>query len=331
MKLVFIAGLFAFSGLLVGQQSSPATQSQAKSSPGIGAPQLPDLTESTTGYLENPFVGTQLRIRFDAGFEDRTPDRAEFFYGKCGCFRLAGLDPEAPGPGPGIITNLRFQEYAADFEYAVRTRLSGFAEIPLRGIQPIEFAPGTGSFPNHFGLGDIRLGLKYALVPEVEHYISVQFKAYLPSGKADQGLGTHHYSVEPAVLFQKQLSDRAALSGQGGVWIPIHGSTRAPVDNGRYPGEVISYGAGLSYKLSAPDAPLRVTPVIEFLGWNVRGGSVTVPTGIASASNSNIINLKAGARLAFKGKNSIYVGYGRELSDIGWYRDILRTEYRRVF
>src|SRR2546430_9160525 len=123
MKLLSIAGIFALSSLLVAQQNAP---------PG---PKLPDLTESATGYLENPFVGTQLRIRFDAAFDDRTPDRAEFFYAKCGCFRLLGLDPKAPGPGPGIVTNLRFQEYTADFEYAVSHRFSGFAEIPFRGIQ----------------------------------------------------------------------------------------------------------------------------------------------------------------------------------------------------
>jgi hypothetical protein len=85
---------------------------------------------SATGYIEDPFIATQIRIRADAGWDDVTPDRAEFFYAKCGCFRLLGLDPNAPGPGPGIVTNLRFQEYSAAVEYAVKRRFSVFVEAP---------------------------------------------------------------------------------------------------------------------------------------------------------------------------------------------------------
>jgi hypothetical protein len=32
------------------------------------------------GYLEDPVVGSKIRIRFDGGWHDPTPDRAEFFY-----------------------------------------------------------------------------------------------------------------------------------------------------------------------------------------------------------------------------------------------------------
>jgi hypothetical protein len=31
-------------------------------------------------------VFTHFRLRFDAAFDNPIPDRAEFFYAKCGCF-----------------------------------------------------------------------------------------------------------------------------------------------------------------------------------------------------------------------------------------------------
>src|SRR5688500_8894513 len=67
---------------------------------------------SMVGYIEDASIRTQFRVRFDGGWGVNSPDRAEFFYAKCGCYRdLAGsplLDAEAPGPGPGIVTDMNF-------------------------------------------------------------------------------------------------------------------------------------------------------------------------------------------------------------------------------
>src|SRR5688500_4872955 len=57
---------------------------------------------SMVGYITDGVVGSQLRIRFDSGFRITDPDRAEFFYAKCGCYvRLpatnSNFDPDAPG------------------------------------------------------------------------------------------------------------------------------------------------------------------------------------------------------------------------------------------
>jgi hypothetical protein len=52
------------------------TQSNAPSEP---APKIPG---SMVGYIDNPIVQSQIRIRFDDAFEDRFPDRSEFFYGQ---------------------------------------------------------------------------------------------------------------------------------------------------------------------------------------------------------------------------------------------------------
>src|SRR5262245_40738772 len=63
---------------------------------------------SMVGYIEDTMVGSKVRVRFDAGMHNRAPDRAEFFYGKCGCYRdlptnQPAYDPNAAGPGPGIV------------------------------------------------------------------------------------------------------------------------------------------------------------------------------------------------------------------------------------
>src|SRR5258705_5859807 len=57
---------------------------------------------SMVGYIEDSTIGTQLRLRFDSARHITAPDRAEFFYGKCGCYaglpkNLAIYDPDAPG------------------------------------------------------------------------------------------------------------------------------------------------------------------------------------------------------------------------------------------
>jgi len=54
------------------------------------------------GYVDDAIVGSQVRIRFDAGFHDNAPDRAEFFYAQ-----YAGLN----GPGPNsVVADLNFQQ-----------------------------------------------------------------------------------------------------------------------------------------------------------------------------------------------------------------------------
>ena len=44
------------------------------------------------GYVDFAVPITQFRLRFDAAYDDNRPDRAEFFYGKCGCFAMLPAD-----------------------------------------------------------------------------------------------------------------------------------------------------------------------------------------------------------------------------------------------
>ena len=53
---------------------------------------------SYVGYLDDAVVSSKIRMRFEIGRHNRTPDRAEFFYAKCGCYR--GLAPNDPARDP---------------------------------------------------------------------------------------------------------------------------------------------------------------------------------------------------------------------------------------
>ena len=49
-----------------------------------------------------------------------------------------------------------------------------------------------------------------------------------------------------------------------------------------------------------------------------------------AAKGTDIINLKIGGRIA-AGPNSLYVGYGKALTDAKWYDELIRVEYRYGF
>ncbi|MQA30752.1 MAG: hypothetical protein GEU82_13100 [Luteitalea sp.] len=289
---------------------------------------------SMVGYIEDTIVSSKVRVRFDAGLHSHTPDRAEFFYAKCGCYRtLSPADPaydlDAAGPGPGIVTDLNFQQLYVQGEYAATDRLSLFAELPMRWLQPQSFVPGTGSFVDQRGLSDLRAGVKLALADTAEQMLTAQVKTFLPTGDGLNGLGTDHASIEPAILYYQQLSDRVAVESQVGVWIPVGGSDGVPTSSdASFAGNVLSYGIGPSFELYRSGS-IRFAPVVELVGWRVLDGYQTAAT--ADASGTNIVNLKFGARTSWENGGSIYAGYGRALTDADWYTDIFRFEYRFSF
>ena len=234
------------------------------------------------GYIDDAIVASQIRIRFDAGFHDNAPDRAEFFYPQCACFG-------GPGPDfPGASNNINFQQLYFQAEYAPVSRFSIFTEVPIRWIHP---QPGsfitntfdpkteTPSLQTISGISDVRAGLKVALAASSNHALTFQFKAYFPSGDGSRGLGTDHYSIEPSLLYYQKLSDRWALESQVGGWVPIDGSTftfvnskTSPAFGHSYAGDIFFYGFGPSYQLYRSDR-VSLAPVVELFGWNVRGGT----------------------------------------------------------
>jgi hypothetical protein len=320
-------------------QTSKSTQSQTTAP--AKEPSGPPLEGSMVGYVDDAIVGSQVRIRFDAGFKDNAPDRAEFFYPQCGC------NPGGPGPRPGASNNINFQQLYFQVEYAPVRRFSVFTEVPIRWIQPQSFIPGTehvanggivsgGPFSNQSGISDVRAGFKLAVTASSDHSLTFQFKAYFPSGDGSRGLGTAHYSVEPSLMYYQRLSGRWAVESQIGGWLPINGSS---LSGRNYAGDIFFYGFGPSYQLVNREN-IKFAPVVELFGWHVLGGLELLGTGllppantatVADASGTNIVNLKIGARTSFGRHNSVYAGFGQAVTHSVWYEHIVRLEYRYSF
>jgi hypothetical protein len=315
---------------------APSLLAQSRSQ----SPRLPAVRRrrgTFVGYIDDALPESNFRIRFDAASGNTVPDRAEFFYAKCGCYRglavanPAAFDPNAPGPGPGAADDIRFQQLYLEGEYQVVPQLSVLGQVPLRWLQPQAFIAGTGAaFANQSGLGDVRVGAKLAFVDTPVTAASVKVQFYFPSGDASKGLGTDHASWEPALLLWNELSPKVNLESQLGVWLPVGGSAPVPTAaDGHFAGRVIYYGIGPSFTVYDAGGT-RVAPVVELVGWHVVSGNQTQETGSGDASGTNIVNLKIGVRFAID-RGSFYAGYGHALTDAVWYTNIVRFEYRYSF
>jgi len=337
------------SGATLATEADPNPSGQANAGPGPSSPPPSEtrrkIPGSMVGYIDDPIVSSQIRIRFDDAFEDQFPDRSEFFYAKCGCYRglqtaiPPAYDPNAPGPGLGVPNAINFQQLYMNVEYSPRHRFSAFVEVPIRWLQPQGFQtiPPFPGFSSQSGLSDVNAGFKFAAVATESTYLTFQFKSYFPSGDASKGLGTNHYSIEPSLLMYQKLSSRFSVEGQIGDWHPIGGSAGVPTAGSEgFAGDVFFYGIGPSYKLYQGHH-IGLVPVVELFGWHVLGGFQTQPVtgtvdGAASeVSGMNIVNLKFGVRTNIGLHNSVYAGFGQALTHDDWYKHIVRLEYRYSF
>jgi hypothetical protein len=258
------------------------------------------------GYIDSAIPVTQFRLRYDAAYNDNRPDRAEFFYAKCGCF------PGAPGP-PLRETRVDYQDISGYLEIAPGPLFSGFVDVPFRFLNPEQNN-------NTEGFADMFAGFKAVLLTDYHQWLTFQFRTAIPTGAASRGLGTHHVSLEPALLYYGRLGDRLRVEGEFRDWIPVGGTDFA--------GNILRYGVGVGY--DAYRTPnLCVTPVVELVGWTVLSGKELdgLTNATLDAAGDTIVNAKFGVR-AYMGQNStFYVGYGRALTGAVWYKDIFRVEY----
>jgi len=260
--------------------------------------------DSAVGYIDDAIPTTRFRLRYDSAYGDNRPDRAEFFW------------PGPSGP-PSPENHVDFQVASAYLEWAASHRFSVFVELPVRFLNPVVNN-------NASGLSDVLAGFKDAILAEDDRYFTFQLTTFAPSGDGNLGLGTNHPSIEPALLFNQRLSDRLVLEGEFRDWIPLGGSNFA--------GNVLRYGLGIGYQ-THPCPNVRVTPVVEFVGWTVLSGkeSAGISDLPVSAVGDTIVNAKAGVRTTFGERSDIYVGYGHALTGAVWYKDIVRAELRLRF
>ena len=266
---------------------------------------------STVGYIDSAIPDSLFRLRFDAAYDFRRPNRAEFFYAKS-----RPLGPGLLQPEPRID----YQDLSAYLEVAGTDRISGFVELPWRFLNP-------EVNPNANGLADMNAGFKYAFLFHDDLVATFQFRTYVPTGDAHRGLGNHHVSLEPAFLFYTPLTDRLGLEGEFRYWVPIDGTDFA--------GDLLRYGVGLRYDV-CKTCTLTLSPVAEFVGWTVLAGKESTVTpsgfvGIDAAAGDTIVNAKLGLRLRADGLGDFYAGYGRSLTGNRWYENTFRFEFRLRF
>jgi hypothetical protein len=273
--------------------------------------------ESSVGYVDSALPMNMVRLRFDAAYDNNHPDRAEFFYPQ---FRLPGISPFAPGP-PLLERRVDFQEIGSYIEILLQPTLSGFIEVPVRFVNP-HFNSNAG------GLSDIVAGFKWAYVYTPAQVCTFALRGYFPSGNAAVGLGTHHVSVEPELLWYRRLSERWTFEAELRDWIAVGGTDFA--------GNVLRYGAGVSFLVVDNDWGC-LAPVTELVGWTVLSGKqFDFPTGaIQDVAGNTIVNAKFGVRMTVYPEYlegiDFYIGYGRALTGTVWYEDIVRTELRLRF
>lgn len=225
-------------------------------------------------------------------------------------------------------STFNFQQLYFYGEYAVVPKISVFTQIPIRWLQAKGAQASPVGFSSHAGFGDMNFGVKYAPWSSPTHSLTFRFLLNAPTGDARNGLGTNHVSIEPSLLYYQQLSSRMALEAEVGDTHPLSSSRANPVTSSYgFAGDVFYYGVGPSYQF-VRDEQFRLAGVLELVAWNVRSGQATTR---GNTYGVNIVNLKAGPRMAFGDHHSVYVGYGIALTSQTWYREIFRTEYRYSF
>lgn len=277
---------------------------------------------SAVGYIDPALPISQVRIRSDFAYDSNRPDRAEFFYAKCGCLAGAPFNQtNAKGPPLPETAINSYQEVNTYIEYAFAPRVSAFVEVPYRFLNPQVNA-------NTNGLGDMNAGFKYAWIYDRSQILTTQMRVYAPTGRAEAGLGTHHATIEPALLFYQRLTERANLEAEFRDWIPVGGSD--------FSGNVVRYGVGVNYMVWGSEK-VKVFPVAEFVGWTVLSGKESTPlVPIQSAVGDTIVNAKFGIRTqlgkpvgnGLMSRADVYAGYGRALTGDFWYKDVIRFEMR---
>jgi hypothetical protein len=266
--------------------------------------------ESNTAFIDGALPRNMLRLRLDLGYHDLQPTRAEFFQAKGGVPNSRGL--------PLPETKVSYQELSTYAEYAVAPFFSAFVETPFRWINPDVNA-------NIYGYGDMNFGCKLCTWSVQDFIATLQLRVYSPTAE-HAGLGTGHWSIEPALLATWSPYDNIMLEGEFRYWSPLGGSDFA--------GDVLRYGAGISI-FKRTDA-VWFKPVVEAVGWSVLGGKsmvVTAPDSftVRDAAGATIVNGYLGVRFGMGQRIDGYAGYGRCFTGSTWQRDFIRVEFRFFF
>jgi hypothetical protein len=336
----------------VAPEGEPLTEPMVTSLPTIaGAQAAARGSGRLPGYIDDAFIRSRVRVRYDDMRGANEPTRAEFLYPTLGDF--GGPGPLGGGGGAiGSAGEVDLQELATYVEVAFGPRFSVFGEFPIRWVEDVTF--GSFAFPNgpftdgvQEGAGDFRAGVRYGLIACPEEALTVQVRAWAPTGEARRALGVGHSSIDVALLYTTRPSERTWLFGEIQDWQNLDGQELDPATIDNPPqntdSNVLRYGVGVGYDLwqSCGCRPQSLTALFEAVGWTVLEG-VTTPLNlddpnpvIEDAEGDTIINGKYGLRYSWTcwgcQTESVYVGYGHNWTDERWYSDVFRVELTHFF
>jgi hypothetical protein len=292
------------------------------------------------GYIDIARIRSRVRVRYDDMQGANKPTRAEYMYPTIGRWGGEG-PPEGAGQPAGQVGDVDMRELITYVEAAWGPRFSVFGEFPVRWVDDLDFGVLGGGAPfdngTQDGAGDFRAGVRYGLFACPDEWLTLQVRAWAPTGESLRALGVGHSSIDVALLYQVQASERTSWWAEISDWQSIDAGTTDFPDVVDLDGNVMRYGIGLGCDLwqSCGCRPQTLTGVVEVVGWTVFDGVVTSldpfdPDPFEDAEDDTIINGKYGLRYSF-GCESIYFGYGHNWTDERWYSDIFRFEVTHYF
>ena len=269
-------------------------------------------------FVEGVRPVTQVRLRWDGGFNTNTPDRAEYF--------SARADGNGRGPNPTAVTlpggqnaesQLTYHEVSVYSEVALGNT-GVFLEAPYRMLSP-------ESLPHADGFSDLNVGTKTLLFDCDLFQIGFLFRTYAPTGNAGRGLGTGHPSLEPAFLLSVRLASDMYFQGELAEWIPLGGDAD-------YMGSILHYHLSINDILCRLSPHMPVVGTFEVNGWSFQGGAYTDPTlGTQRAAGGSYISVGPGLRMYLNDQLDFGVGSAFAVTQQHFADQFVRTELRWRF
>lgn len=285
---------------------------------GYGEDNTGSMLDQVGSFIECPIPMTQVKVRYDRAIHFEDFDRAAYFF------------PTTVANGGQLPVRenvLDLEEITTIIEVAFTRRFSAFVELPGRLVES-DLAPPLNGGRNQDGFGDMRAGGKFAFVANDCEYLTGQVRLYMPTGDAEEALGTGHTSIEAGLLYQWNFAERWNLTAEVLDWQAINSPTIPGTDE-LFTGNVIQYGLGGAYDVithCGDCANLRVSAAAEFLAWTVIDGYESGLRTAEQADGDTIVNGYYGFRATW-GAHTFYGGYGHCLSGQQWYEEIYRLEY----
>lgn len=294
---------------------------------------------------------TQMRLRYDAGFNFKNPDRAEYFMPRFKLFgnnqQLGPGGPCAPAniPGKGmncLPSKIDYQDISLYNEAAIGN-FSMFTSYSYRHLDPTT-SPISAALADPLapccpesGFTDLLIGTKSLLLDCELLQFAFQFTTYIPTGAFPQGLGTGHVSLEPSFLWSLKLTPDAYMQGQTAYWIPIGGD---PL----YQSDIFHSHLSFNQILCKPCCDFQVVGTLEFNEWTIFQGAYTSDTvllprpenagilaPVALSSSTTIFSAGPGIRMYICNKADVGVGTAFNFTGATWAQQLIRTEVRFRF